>query len=66
MYYVRLTEGGFKWRYSEGGELLPDIGRRQLLWLRRASRGASPGGRAGRRRQGALAKKHGLTWEYMG
>ena len=33
MYYVRLAEGGFKWRHSEGGELLPDIGRRQLLWL---------------------------------
>ena len=33
MYYVRLSEGGFKWRHSESGELLPDIGRRQLLWL---------------------------------
>ena len=33
MYYVRLSEGGFKWRHPESGELLPDIGRRQLLWL---------------------------------
>lgn len=33
MYYVRLSEGGFEWRHSEGGELLPQIERRQLLWL---------------------------------
>ena len=33
MYYVRLSEGGFKWRHAEGGELLPHIERRQLLWL---------------------------------
>lgn len=33
MYYVRLSDGGFKWRHSEGGELLPHIERRQLLWL---------------------------------
>lgn len=33
MYYVRLSEGGFKWRHSESGELLPHIERRQLLWL---------------------------------
>lgn len=25
MYYVRLVEGGFKWRHSGSGELLPDI-----------------------------------------
>lgn len=33
MYYVRLSEGGFKWRHSDGGEPLPQIERRQLLWL---------------------------------
>lgn len=33
MWYVRLSEGGFKWRHSEDGELLPQIERRQLLWL---------------------------------
>lgn len=33
LYYVRLSEGGFKWRHSEGGELLPQTERRQLLWL---------------------------------
>lgn len=33
MYYVRLSEGCFKWRHEEGGELLPHIERRQLLWL---------------------------------
>lgn len=33
MYYVRLAEGGFKWRHSEGGESLPQLERRQLLWL---------------------------------
>ena len=32
MYYVRLAEGGFKWRHAEGGgELLPQVERRQLL-----------------------------------
>lgn len=30
---MRLSEGGFKWRHSEGGELLPQVERRQLLWL---------------------------------
>ena len=33
LYYVRLAEGGFKWRHAEGGELLPQMERRQLLWL---------------------------------
>ena len=31
--FVSRDCGGFKWRHSESGELLPDIGRRQLLWL---------------------------------
>lgn len=33
MYYVRLSEGGFKWRHCDGGDPLAGIGRRQLLWL---------------------------------
>lgn len=33
MYYVRLAEGGFRWRHSaEGAEAL-QIERRQLIWL---------------------------------
>lgn len=33
MYYVRLAEGGFKWRHSEDGEWALRIERRQLIWL---------------------------------
>lgn len=33
MYYVRLSEGGFKWRHCGAGDPLAGIRRRQLLWL---------------------------------
>lgn len=34
MYYVRLCEGGFKWRHRDGGsEPMLLVERRQLLWL---------------------------------
>lgn len=52
MYYVRLAEGGFKWRHAEGGRAAA-AGRAQAAAVaaRRAARGASPGHRAGRRRK---------------
>ena len=33
MYYVRLAEGGFRWRHDEGGDVSLQIERRQLAWL---------------------------------
>ena len=33
MYYVRLAEGGFRWRHPDGGASALQIERRQLIWL---------------------------------
>jgi len=33
MYYVRLAEGGFRWRHRDGGDAALQIERRQLVWL---------------------------------
>lgn len=33
MYYVRLAEGGFRWRHGQDGEPALQIERRQLVWL---------------------------------
>lgn len=33
LYYVKMVEGAFKWRHSEGGEVVLQAERRQLLWL---------------------------------
>lgn len=33
IYYVRLSEGGFKWVHGKEGEPLLKVERRQLLWL---------------------------------
>ena len=33
MYYVRLAEGGFRWRHSDAGAPALQIERRQLIWL---------------------------------
>ncbi|WP_172137183.1 IS66 family insertion sequence element accessory protein TnpB [Adlercreutzia sp. ZJ473] len=33
MYYVRLAEGGFRWRHDKDGEVSLQIERRQLIWL---------------------------------
>ena len=33
MYYVRLAEGGFRWRHRDGGDVALQIERRQLVWL---------------------------------
>ena len=33
MYYIRLAEGGFRWRHADGEDAVLQIERRQLIWL---------------------------------
>lgn len=55
MHYVRLAEGGFKWRHAEGGELLPQVERRQLPWR-------SPPEDASTAKAGGLNPRKYLEW----